>query len=159
MREMCWLLLSEQSGRDFHFPFAILDLSFVIAATARRAAMANGIWQMENETCLALPQSEDNPCGNSRLYLPPAAPPIGKDHVVLKRSESDLICQPHVYSAAGRRERETRIVAPYLWAEDFAVRVDRGEPVQRMNKPRDVLASARKTRPDQKRKRIHVRSG
>jgi hypothetical protein len=40
--------LSEQSGRDFHFPFAILDLSFVIAGTARRAAMENGKCNMAN---------------------------------------------------------------------------------------------------------------
>ncbi|HEV2667086.1 MAG TPA: hypothetical protein VG324_19350 [Blastocatellia bacterium] len=40
--------MSEQSGGDFHFPFAILDLSFVIAGTARPAAMANDKSKMAN---------------------------------------------------------------------------------------------------------------
>ena len=54
----------------------------------------------------------------------PAAPQIGNDHVVLKYSESELLAQSQIYPAAARREREIRIEAPYLRAEDIAVRLD-----------------------------------
>jgi hypothetical protein len=35
-----------------------------------------------------------------------------------------LLAQPQVYPDAARRERETRIEAPYIGAEDVAVRLD-----------------------------------
>jgi len=73
---------------------------------------------------LLFPKSKYNSCGDAGLYLPPAAPQIGNDHVVLKYSESELLAQSQIYPAAARRERETRIEAPYLRAEDIAVRLD-----------------------------------